>query len=349
MSAAKQIALYGPLLEPSYTLAKVVLLTRSISVRSIASSKIGTIAAMQEKADNHKTSTRLVGYARFSSADHQANDRQVDDLRGAGCDRIYQEHGFSSSQAKPILVRLLEDLNAGDALVVARLDRVARSASDLLAMIEKLKDRQIGFRSLGDPIDTTGPLGALSIQVLGAIVDLEKAQSAERARESIKAAKAQGRLPGNPGLREKRPEAIEAASKAREKLYIDGLNASSETWLPVVRQLRPKHSWDNVVDVLNRRGQDWTVERLRRAVHRLVREQLAEKELLDRSPRRAPEDHLMKKVAAITIADPSLSLRCIASELEKMGERPARGGKKFQPSSVRDLLDKAHRFGLIRR
>jgi hypothetical protein len=57
----------------------------------------------------------------------------------------------------------------------------------------------------------------------------------------------------------------------------------------------------------------------------------------------------MKKVAAITIADPSLSLRGIASELEKMGERPARGGKKFQPSSVRDLLDKAHRFGLIRR
>ncbi len=247
------------------------------------------------------------------------------------------------------MVRLLAELNAGDALVVARLDRVARSAGDLLGLIEKLKDREIGFRSLGDPIDTAGPLGAFTIQVLAAIVDLEKAQSAERARDSIKAAKAQGRLPGNPGLRERRPEAIEAASKAREKLYIDSLNASSETWLPVVRQLRPKHSWDNVVDVLNRRGQDWTVERLRRAVHRLVREQLAEKELLDRSPRRAPEDHLMKKVAAITIADPSLSLRDIASELEKMGERPARGGKKFQASSVRDLLDKAHRFGLIRR
>jgi hypothetical protein len=247
------------------------------------------------------------------------------------------------------LVRLLAELNAGDALLVTRLDRVARSASDLLVLLEKLNDREIGFRSLDDPIDTTGPLGAFSIQVLGAIVDLEKAQSAERARESIKAAKAQGRFPGNPGLRERRPEAIEAASKAREKLYIDGLNASSETWLPVVRQLRPKHSWDNVVDVLNRRGQDWTVERLRRAVRRLVREQLAEKELLERSPRRAPEDHLMKKVAAITIADPSLSLRGIASELEKMGERPARGGKKFQPSSVRDLLDKAHRFGLIRR
>jgi DNA invertase Pin-like site-specific DNA recombinase len=326
-----------------------VLLAHFMSVQIVACSKIRTINTVQEKVDKQKAPTRLIGYARVTSAGDQANDRQVDDLRAAGCDRIYQEHGSGSSQTRPVLARLLAELNAGDALAVTRLDRVARSASDLLALIEKLKDREIGFRSLGDPIDTTGPLGALSIQVLGAIVNLEKAQSAERARESIKAAKAQGRLPGNPGLREKRPEAIEAASKAREKLYIDGLNASSETWLPVVRQLRPKHSWDNVVDVLNRRGQDWTVERLRRAVHRLVREKLAEKELLDRSPRRAPEDHLMKKVAAITIADPSLSLRGIASELEKMGERPARGGKKFQPSSVRDLLDKAHRFGLIRR
>lgn len=101
--------------------------------------------------------------------------------------------------------------------------------------------------------------------------------------------------------------------------------------------------------VLNRRGHDWTVERLRRAVHRVVREKLAEKELLARSPRRAPENHLMKLVAAIAIADPHLSLRDIAAQLDQMGELPARGGKRWLPSSVRDLLDEAHRFGLIRR
>jgi len=95
------------------------------------------------------------------------------------------------------------------------------------------------------------------------------------------------------------------------------------------------------VRVLNRRGHDWTVERLRRAVHRLVREKLAEKELLARSPRRAPEDQLMKLVAAITIADPDLSLRDIAAQLDQMGERPARGGRRWQASSVRHLLDEA--------
>ncbi len=88
------------------------------------------------------------------------------------------------------------------------------------------------------------------------------------------------------------------------------------------RQPRPKHSRDNVVRVLNRRGHDWTVERLRRAVHCMVREELAEPDLLVRSPRRAAQDHLMKLVAAIAIADPSLSLRDIAGQLDQMGSGP---------------------------
>ncbi|UWU25985.1 recombinase family protein (plasmid) [Rhizobium sp. CB3060] len=273
----------------------------------------------------------------------------MDELRAAGCDRIYQEHGSGASRARPVLTRLLGELAPGDVLVVVRLDRLARSVSHLLAVIEDLEQRGVHFRSIRDPIDTSTPQGMFSLQVLGAVAQLERALIAERTKAGIKAAKARGKLPGNPGLRERRPEAIKAVSDAREKLYLDELIASAQTWLPTVRQLRPQHSWDNVVRVLNRRGHDWTVERLRRAVHRLVREKLAERELLARSPRRAPEDHLMKLVAAIAIADPDLSLRDIAAQLDQMGERPARGGKKWQPSSVRDLLDEAHRFGLIRR
>ena len=62
-----------------------------------------------------------------------------------------------------------------------------------------------------------------------------------------------------------------------------------------------------------------------------VREKLAEKGLLARSPRRAPEDHLMKLVAAIAIADPDLSLRDIAAQLDQMGERPVRAAKNGSP------------------
>ncbi|MGO4568020.1 recombinase family protein [Rhizobium sp. 2YAF20] len=303
--------------------------------------------AKRQAANPAPAPKRLIGYARVST-DDQVHDAQMDELRAAGCERIFQEQGSGASRSRPVLTRLLGDLTAGDVLVVVRLDRLARSVSHLLQVIEYLEERGAHFRSIRDPIDTSTPQGMFSLQVLGAVAQLERALIAERTKAGIKAAIARGRLPGNPGLRERRPEAIKAVSTARQKLYIDELISSAQTWLPTVRQLRPKHSWDNVVRVLNRRGHDWTVERLRRAVHRMVREKLADPELLVRSPRRAPEDHLMKLVAAIAIADPGLSLRDIASQLDQMGERPARGGRKWQPSSVRNLLDEAHRFGLIR-
>lgn len=290
---------------------------------------------------------RLIGYARVSTGD-PGDDAQMDALRAAGCERIFQEHGSGASRDRPVLARLLGDLAAGDVLVIVQLDRIARSVGHLLQVIEDLVQRGVHFKSIRDPIDTSTPQGMFSLQVLGAVAQLERALIAERTKAGIKAAKARGRLPGNPGLRERRPEAIEAVTKAREKLYLDELISSAPKWLPSVRQLRPQHSWDNVVLVLNRQGHDWTVERLRRAVHRMVREKLAEPELLARSPRRAPEDQLMKLVAAIAIADPGLSLREIATQLDQMGARPARGGRKWQPSSVRHLLDEAHRFGLIR-
>ncbi len=273
---------------------------------------------------------RLIGYARVST-DEQATDAQVDELRAAGCQIIHQEHGSGASRARPVLAKLMRELGAGDVLVVVRLDRLARSVSHLLAVIEDLEERKAHFRSLRDPIDTSTPQGMFSLQVLGAVAQLERALIAERTRAGMKAAKARGKLPGNPGLRERRPEAI----------------ASASTWLPIVRRLRPQHSWDDIVRVLNHRGQNWTIEKLRRAVHRLVREKMAEPALLERSPRRPPEDRLTTLVAGIAIADPELSLRDIAAQLERMRERTPRGGRQWSASSVKWLLDQARRFGLV--
>lgn len=290
---------------------------------------------------------RLIGYARVSTED-QLNDAQVDELRLAGCQIIHQEHGSGASRSRPVLANLLKDLKAGDVLVVVRLDRLARSVSHLLEVIEDLEKRDVHFRSLRDPIDTSTPQGMFSLQVLGAVAQLERALIAERTKSGMKAAKARGRLAGNPGLRERRPDAIRAVSAARDRAYLDELLTSAQTWLPTVRKLRPHHSWDDVVRILNRRGHDWTVERLRRAVHRLVREKLAEPALLARTPRRPPQDHLMRLVAGIAIADPALSLRDIAAQLDQMRERPPRGGRKWQASSVKALMDEAFRVGLLR-
>ncbi|NKJ37589.1 recombinase family protein [Rhizobium sp. SG570] len=303
--------------------------------------------AKAAKAEPPPPTQRLIGYARVSTED-QLKDAQVDELRAAGCHRIHQEHGSGASRARPVLAKLLKELGAGDVLIVVRLDRLARSVSHLLQVIEDLEKRGVHFRSLRDPIDTSTPQGMFSLEVLGAIARLERALIAERTKSGMKAAKARGRLAGNPGLRERRPEAVRAVSAARGRAYLDELIASAETWLPTVRQLRPQHNWDDIVRILNRKGHDWTAERLRRAVQRMVREKLVESDLIKRSPRRRPEDHLMRLVAGIAIADPDLSLRDIAAQLDRMHQPPARGGRKWQPSSVRALLDEARRFGLIR-
>ena len=290
---------------------------------------------------------RLIGYARLSIED-QSNDCQVDELRTAGCHRVHQEHGPGVGGARPVLARLLRDLVPGDVLVVVRLDRLALSVSHLLDVIEDLEKRGVDFRALRDPIDTATPQGKLAVQVLETVARLERSIIAVRTTAGMKAAKARGRLAGNPGLRERRPDAVRAVAAARDRAYLDELTSSAHVWLPTVRDLRPQHSWDDVVRILKRKGLDWTVERLRRAVHRMVRERLAEPELIKRSPRRPPEDRLMRLVAGIAIADPDLSLRGIAAQLEQMHERPPRGGRKWQPSSVRALLDDARRLGLVR-
>lgn len=119
-------------------------------------------------------------------------------------------------------------------------------------------------------------------------------------------------------------------------------------WLTTVRQMRPLSPWEDVVRVLNQRSeQDWTVERLRRAVKRAVREKVADARLLQRAPR-LPDDRLMMLVAGIAIASPDMTIRAIASQLEQMRERTPRGSTKWSPSSVQHLLDQAARLGFTR-
>jgi hypothetical protein len=83
---------------------------------------------------------RLIGYARVST-DEQATEAQEIELRAAGCDVIVQEHGSGASRARPALSKLMREIGAGDVLVVVRLDRLARSVSHLLEVIEDLTAR----------------------------------------------------------------------------------------------------------------------------------------------------------------------------------------------------------------
>ena len=292
-------------------------------------------------------SGRLLGYARVSTED-QATDAQTDELTAAGCEVIFRETGSGASRVRPELASLMREIKAGDVLVVVRLDRLARSVSHLLETIERLEERGAHFRSLRDPIDTSTPQGMFSLQVLGAVAQLERALISERTKAGIRAARARGKLPGNPGLRERRPEALRKVSAARDKTHVAALLSSMDAWLPTVRRMRPDHPWEDVVRVLNtkRPARLWTVERLRRAVRRLVREHLAEPHLIERARRKPSEDRLMTLVAGIAMANPDMALRDIAAQLEAMRERTPRGGRHWSPSSVKNLLDQARRLGL---
>lgn len=304
------------------------------------------MAADPQNHASRRPQRRLIGYARVST-DEQATEAQEIELRAAGCDQIVEEHGSGASRARPALAKLVREIAAGDTLVVVRLDRLARSVSHLLEVIEDLTAKGAHFRSLRDPIDTTTPQGMFSLQVLGAVAQLERALISERTKAGIKAAKAKGRLPGNPGIRDRRPEALARMRSAQKAAYGARVRAAVQQWLPMVRRMRPDHSWDDIARFLQQRGLDWSPERLRRAVKWMVAEGMADAALLRKSPPRLPEDRLMTLVAGIHSSNPQLTLREIAIQLERLHERTPRGGAKWAPSSVKNLLDRAKRNGLL--
>jgi hypothetical protein len=224
---------------------------------------------------------------------------------------------------------------------------LALSVSHLLAVIEQLETAGAHFRSLRDPIDTSTPQGMFSLQVLGAVAQLERALIAERTKSGLDAARARGRIGGNPGLRTGDPGAIQKMRASRDAAHLDGILARLDSWLPTVRQMRPNQPWGDVVRVLNRgQATTWTVERLRRTVQRLADEGIVEAGLLDRARPQHSDDRLVRLVAGIKAAAPDRTLQQIAAQLESMRERTPRGGTRWHPSSVKHLLARAEHLGL---
>jgi len=291
----------------------------------------------------------LVGYARVST-DDQTTAAQLDALRAAGCSEIFEEKASGASRARPELARTLARLGRGDTLVIWKLDRLGRSLSHLLEVIEELRGRGCHFRCLTSPIDTASPHGTLVLQMLGAVAEYERSLIRERTRAGLKAAKSRGRVGGNPALKRGDKEAARRLSDRQRQLYLAELTRTAEEWLPVVRKLRPARSWAAVTRAVNAKlppGRHWTEERLRRAVRTFVAEGLAEARLLETAPVVRGDDRLMVLVAGIVRANPALSLRAVGAQLEAMRETTPRGGRTWAAASVKSLLDRAKRHNLL--
>lgn len=138
----------------------------------------------------------LVGYARVSTLD-QDTALQQDALQRHGVRRLFMESG-SGVGPRPQLQVALSTLRRGDTLVVWKLDRVARSLPDLLAIQGRLKAAGACIRSLTEPLDTTSPFGEFTFQVLGAVAQLERSMIRERVIAGQAAARARGKVWGRP-------------------------------------------------------------------------------------------------------------------------------------------------------
>ncbi len=120
-------------------------------------------------------------------------------LRAAGCAEIYADQGLSgASRSRPGLARSLNELSAGDTLVIWRLDRLGRSLSHLIEVVAELGRKEIGLYSISESIDTASAGGILIFHIMGALAEFERALISERTKAGMSAAKARGSAIGRP-------------------------------------------------------------------------------------------------------------------------------------------------------
>jgi DNA invertase Pin-like site-specific DNA recombinase len=150
-----------------------------------------------------------LGYARVSTED-QNLDGQCQRLSASGCEKLFEEKISGARRNRPKLEKLIEQLRKGDILVVTRLDRLARSTSELLRIAERLTEKSAGLQSLDEPwADTTSPSGRMVMTIFAGIAEFERTLIISRTSDGRLAAKARGVTFGRP--KKMRPDQQELA------------------------------------------------------------------------------------------------------------------------------------------
>jgi DNA invertase Pin-like site-specific DNA recombinase len=139
----------------------------------------------------------LVAYARVST-DDQTTALQLDALNKAGAVQIFEEQASGGRWDRPELHAMLAYLRAGDTVLVWKIDRLSRSLSDLVRIMELIDQRGAALKSLTEPIDTTTAVGKAMMQMVGVFAELERANLKERTNAGIQTAKANGVKFGRP-------------------------------------------------------------------------------------------------------------------------------------------------------
>lgn len=175
-----------------------------------------TLSEFNGKADKSHVMTSI-GYARVSTGD-QDTALQLDALRKAGCEKLFEDKASGVKSDRPGLAEAVRYARDGDTLTVWKLDRLGRSMKHLIEIVTELESKGVGFRSITENIDTTTPGGRLVFHLFGALAQFERDLIRERTRAGLQAAEERGRRGGRQAV--VTPEKL---AKARQHLAA-GLN-----------------------------------------------------------------------------------------------------------------------------
>ena len=137
----------------------------------------------------------IIGYVRVSSQD-QNLDLQLEALRQAGCDKIYEDKTSGAKAERPGLKLALEVLREGDTLVVWKLDRLGRTVKQLVSFVSEFEEQGIHFKSLTDALDTSTPSGRFFFHIMASLSQMERELMLERTRAGLAAARIRGKMGG---------------------------------------------------------------------------------------------------------------------------------------------------------
>lgn len=157
----------------------------------------------------------IYGYARVST-NHQDTELQRSALELSGCDHIFEEHASGRKSNRPVLKRLITTMQAGDELVVWKLDRIGSNVLHALLMFQQLQEKGINFRSITDGVDLKTASGRYNFRNILSAAQYESDLNSERTLAGLAVARAKGRVGG------RRPKFTDEQWKEMGRLIMDG-------------------------------------------------------------------------------------------------------------------------------
>ena len=185
----------------------------------------------------------LIGYARVSSSEQNLH-LQINELKKAGCSKIFSDKISGMKKSRPGLDSALSYMRKDDTLVIWKLDRLGRSVNGLINLVEKLKQEGIHFQSITDGIDTNTPAGRFFFHVMASLAQMERELLIERTKAGLVAAREHGRIGGR--KRSMTASKVEAA----KKLLYEGMSAKDVAdnlgvSIPTLYRWCPASEWNS--------------------------------------------------------------------------------------------------------